>query len=72
MAFVSLGTSTVAKNFSPLFLITSRGSPTVTQNFSVSRTTSVEFEVFGKVNESSILFNTFTEVVSEINLPFWS
>lgn len=45
MALVSLGTSTVAKNFNPNFLITSGQSPTIAQSFLVLKKPVRDFDI---------------------------
>ena len=45
MALVSLGTSTVAKNFNPNFLIISRQSPTISKPFVVTTKPVRDFDI---------------------------
>jgi hypothetical protein len=106
MALVSLGTSTVAKNFNPNFLITSQQSPTTTRAFlsktssirnfditsssySITRTLALkdntylkrsfrnvpvvpDYEVFSPAQTEILVISTFTEVLVQSGLPFWS
>jgi hypothetical protein len=64
MALVSLGTSTVAKNFNPNFLITSQQSPTVSRQFLSKTIPNFNIELESGVTVSYTIFAPNLPVVS--------
>lgn len=71
MAFVSIGTATIQRNFNPNFVVSTTQDLNVQGVFSVETLPVVQNEKTDPINDILITINTLTETVI-IQTVFWS
>jgi hypothetical protein len=71
MAFVSIGTATIQRNFSPNFVVASTQDLNIRGVFSAEIIPSIQNEVTDPVNDILITVNTITQTTINRSV-FWS